>query len=123
MAGRRGPQIQTLAPDEQERLATIRAEASQQQSDLLTARAPADTLGALAWIAGAVGPAPLPPLDIVMNGQIEQARRDGFTWRQIASAVGEGESADDARRVRDRFTSATKEQGGTMASRRDRASE
>jgi hypothetical protein len=65
---------------------------------------PSDPLGALAWIAGAIGPTPASPLDGVLLARIDQARRERFTWRQIAAAMGEGDSADDARRVRDRFT-------------------
>lgn len=103
MANRRGPQIQMLDPAENERLAKIRSRASHEQMAFLDANAPTDPLGALAWIAGATGPAPASPLDGPLLARIELARRERFTWREIAAAMGEGDSADDARRVRDRF--------------------
>lgn len=108
MASRRGPQIQTLSPDDRQRLDAIRHEAAGQQLAFLDREKPEDALGALAWVAGAIGSAPVPPLDIPLAAEIRRARLDKFTWRQIAAAIGEGDSADDARRVRDRFSSVAK---------------
>lgn len=91
--------MRILDEAEKDRLAEIRDESARRWRALVD-EGPDDALGAIAWLAGAVGPTPPDPGE--MQARIERARAEQFTWRQIADALGEGDSPEAARRVMDR---------------------
>ena len=99
MTARRGAPVRLLDEDEKIRLAEIRDRSVERWQQHLAA-GPDDPLGALAWLVGLVGPTP--PDSSEMQLRIDRAKRAGFTWRQIADALGEGDTPEAGRRVRDR---------------------
>ena len=94
-----GAPVRALDSPEKKRLASIREQSAAQWQTFLT-DGPDDSLGALAWLVGATGPTPADPHE--MRDRIDQARDEQFTWRQIADALGEGDSPEAGRRVMDR---------------------
>lgn len=100
MAGSGGAPIRLLDQSEKVRLQRVR-ERAVAASIRLQDKAPGDPLGALAWEAGLTGAAPADPSR--MCGLIAAAKSEEFTWREIADALGEGDTPPDARRVRDRY--------------------
>ena len=94
-----GAPVRTLDGDERQRLAAVRKQAVAGWLDLRKA-GPKDALGALAWLAGIEGKTPNDPAEMVKR--LDRARREKFTWREIADALGEGDTPAAARRVRDR---------------------
>lgn len=95
---RPGPPAQTLDPSEIERLASIRADAVTAHEQLATG-GPPDPLGALAWLATILDPTSTPTL---LGQAMDRARAEGYTWRQIAQALDEGDTPEDGRRIMDR---------------------
>lgn len=100
---RRGPAAQTLDEAEQQRLAAIRSDATGERAKL-AATGPGDALGSLAWLSGVLDPTTGQTL---LAEAMDRARAEGFTWRQIAQALDEGDSAEDGRRIMDRRKSWT----------------
>jgi alkylhydroperoxidase family enzyme len=96
---RPGRTVQTLDEAERARLAELRAGAVNAWTTIVT-NGPDDPLGALAWLVGLIGPTPYDPT--AMAAAIDRARAAGFTWRQIADALGEGNTLEVSRRVMDR---------------------
>ena len=99
VTGEPGAPVRILAPAEKDRLADIR-ETSARRWKAFVDEGPSDALGAIAWLVGAVGSTPADFRQ--MRVRLERARAEGFTWRQIADALGEGDSPEAARRVMDR---------------------
>ncbi len=84
---------------EKQRLADVRRHSADRWQAFL-ADGPSDPLGAIAWLTGVVGTTPTDPTE--MSARIDRARDEQFTWRQIADALGEGDTPTAARRVMDR---------------------
>ena len=99
MARDLGAPVRLLDDDEKARLAELRQRSAGRWEELV-AEGPTDALGALAWLAGAVGTNPSDPGEL--KARVDRAKADGFTWRQIADALGEGDSPQAARRLMDR---------------------
>lgn len=99
MASSGGAPVRVLDEKEKARLARVRQRGADAWSQLQR-KAPEDPLGALAWAAGVMGPTPADPCP--MRDLVQRARADGFAWREISAALGEGDTPADARRVRDR---------------------
>ncbi len=91
--------MRILDPAEKQRLADVRRRSGERWQKFL-AEGPSDPLGAIAWLAGAVGGTPADPTE--MAARIDRAREAQFTWRQIADALGEGDTPAAGRRVMDR---------------------
>ena len=85
-------------PEERrQRLAALNNEAASRRQALM-ADAPNDPLGALAWLAGLMGPSE-PPFNNELRDLIERAREDSHSWREISVALGEGEDDKAVRAV------------------------
>lgn len=95
----RGAPVRLLDDDEKRRLTEVRRRSAHEWQEFLEA-GPEDALGALAWLAGALGPTPDDPTE--MMARIDRARVEDIPWRQIADALGEGDSPEAGRRVMDR---------------------
>jgi hypothetical protein len=100
----RGASPRILSTDDHERLKATRDGAGVEFREFVDQRSPTDPLGSIAWLVGAIGHAPTDPWTAELVARIAHARSERFSWRQISGAMGEGDSGDDARRVRDRFT-------------------
>ncbi len=94
-----GAPVRTLDDKEKARLDRVRQRAAQAWAQLQR-KAPSDILGALAWEVGVMGPTPPDPSH--MLELLDRARAEGFAWREISDALGEGDTPPAARRVRDR---------------------
>jgi hypothetical protein len=103
---RPGAPEKTLDQAEQQRLNEIRARGGEAMRTALTglvAQGPDDTLGALAWLAGSLGSGVDNPVAAeALSPAITRARTERFSWREIADALGEGDTIEDSRRVRER---------------------
>jgi hypothetical protein len=102
MTNQGGAPIRVLDDKEKTRLESVRERAAQTWAQIQR-KAPGDPLGALAWEAGVMGPTPPDPSR--MLDLMERARHEGFAWREISDALGEGDSPEAGRRVRDRYKS------------------
>ncbi len=94
-----GAPTRLLEEGEKERLESLRLQGRAKWDEYLQA-GPTDALGALAWLVGVSGSVPSGTEE--MKRRIDQAREENFTWRQIADALGEGDSPEAGRRVMDR---------------------
>lgn len=86
---------------DQERWQRLRDESASRHRELLDAGPTDDPLDSLAWKAGSL-PDPQFSFDNDLRERIERARESRYTWREIASALGEGEDDEAAQRVADR---------------------
>lgn len=93
------PARREIAPDEAERLANLRAEAARGREALLDqAPPPEDPLGRVAWMAGVDGN-PLYPFNNDLREAINTARDARYQWREISTALGDGDDQATADRV------------------------
>ncbi len=92
--------MRLLGDDEKQRLDEVRRDA-RQRAEALINEGPDDPLGALAWLAGILQ-RPTDGGSDEMRDCIDEARSANFTWRQIADALGEGDSPEAGRRIMDR---------------------
>ncbi|MGB5760293.1 MAG: hypothetical protein WBM50_25480 [Acidimicrobiales bacterium] len=100
MSAELGAPVRLLSEEEKQRLDEVRRSA-RQRAEALINDGPDDPLGALAWLAGVLG-RPTDGGTDEMRDRIDLARSANFTWRQIADALGEGDSPDAGRRIMDR---------------------